>query len=176
MNTHNFTIRSPKQERKRRNRRRIKLAVFLAVPVFFAWALFYPHVAKTSGPVSLEQAEDCPIPLPKGAKNIRFYSRMQFNFFVEFVRFEAPVTVCRQHIGPALSAWGETFDYLRDEAEPVRELDEPPRPQRYPEEYGVTWFDPHTIRKGVTAGGGGSGIPMIWVDTERGIFYYMLTD
>ena len=176
MDTYDFTLRSPRQERNRRIRRRIKLAVILAIPAILIWAIFFPHVTETSGPVSLDQAEDCPIPLPKEAKNIRFYARFQFNFFVEFVRFEAPADVCLEHIKPTLNAWGETFDYLRDEAEPVRELNELPQLLRLPEEYGVTWFDPHTIRKGVTAGGGGSGIPMIWVDTERGVFYYMLTD
>lgn len=175
MDTHDPLSQNLRQERKRRIWRRIKLAAMLAVPALLVWAIFFPHVTKTSGPVSLDQADDCPIPLPQGAKNIRFYKRFQFNFFVEFVRFEAPADVCLKHIRPALSAC-ETFDYLRDEVEPVRDLEKPPHRKFFAQEFGVTWFDPHTIRKGVTAGGGGSGIPTIWVDTERGVFYYEVSD
>ena len=176
MDTHDPLSKNLRKERKRRVWRRIKLAIVLAVPALLVWAIFLPHVTKTSGPVSLDQADGCPIPLPQGAKNIRFYKLFQFNSFVEFVKFEAPADVCLEHIKPTLIAWGETFDYLRDRVEPVRDLEKPPYRNIFAEEFGVTWFDPHTIRKGVIAGGGGSGIPTIWVDTERGVFYYQVSD
>jgi hypothetical protein len=38
------------------------------------------------------------------------------------------------------------------------------------------WFDVWNIRKGLETTAGGSYCPRVWIDTERGTFYYMLTD
>jgi len=164
------------EKQKRPLTRRIAFVAVLVILASFVWAIFLPHETKTSQSVSLDHAGGCPIPLPPTASNIQFYKHVQFNFFSEFVRFEAPVDDCIKHIESVRAAWGKEFDYLRYRFEPARSLDEPPMPQTLAQERGVTWFDPHNIRKGLTAGGGGSGIPNIWVDTERGVFYYELSD
>lgn len=38
------------------------------------------------------------------------------------------------------------------------------------------WFAPGDIRKGLVAGATRSHTPGIWIDTERGVFYYQYTD
>jgi hypothetical protein len=40
----------------------------------------------------------------------------------------------------------------------------------------VPWFDPENIQEGVEAGGRGSHVPKIWIDTARGIFYFQYAD
>ena len=164
------------QKRGHRVARRIAFGVVFVALAGVVWGIFFPHETKTSGPVSLDRAQDCPIPLPPSARNIQFYKWYPFNFFIEFVRFEAPVEDCMGHVETVLAVWRKDFDYLSDLPKPVSDLEEPPRLHAFAKERGVAWFDPHSIRKGVSASGGGSGVPMIWVDTERGVFYYMLTD
>jgi hypothetical protein len=176
MDTSKFKPEKLARKQKRSVARRVKVAVVFILLASFVWTIFFPHETTTSQPVSLDQAEGCPIPLPPTARNIQFYKWWQFNFFREFVRFEAPVADCIKHIASVRVAWGNEFDYLRNDFEPVHNLEKPPMPSCLAHERGVTWFDPQNIRKGLTAGGGGSGIPTIWVDTERGVFYYELSD
>jgi len=170
---------SPERRTQKQKRPVARWVAFVAGCVLCAgcvWAIFLPHETKTSQPVTLDHAGGCPIPLPPTAHSIQFYERSQFNFFSEFVRFEAPVDDCIEHVQSVRAAWGKEVDYLRDRFGPLRSLAEPPPARTIAQERGVTWFDPQNIREGLAAGGGGSGIPMIWVDTERGVFYYELSD
>jgi hypothetical protein len=157
--------------------RRIAILAALSFVGFIVWSLFFPHIVRTSGPVSLDQAKDCPIPLPASARNIQYYRRIQFNFFIEFVKFEAPVQDCLGHVKTVQDDWRKTFDehnfYPLGPSGPIKE---PPMRCYLAEEQGVTWFDRETIQEGITVGSVGSCAPMIWIDTKRGIFYYLLTD
>ena len=45
-----------------------------------------------------------------------------------------------------------------------------------PSPLSVPWFDPRSIKKGLVGGEGGSHQPLIWIDTEKGIFYYQYHD
>jgi hypothetical protein len=38
------------------------------------------------------------------------------------------------------------------------------------------WFDPQVIQKGFLAGKASSHTPAIWIDSERGVFYYQYHD
>ncbi len=155
--------------------RRFRRLVPLAAVALIVWALFFPHESSTSGPVSLDQADGCPIPLPGSAREIQFFKRYQFNFFEEYVRFEAPPEDCLEHVDVVLHDWRKTFDDPIYSANPLSTIEEIPVRKRFSRP-DVDWYDTHNIREGMRAGGGGSGVPMIWVDTRRGVFYYRLTD
>lgn len=176
MDTGESNSERPQQKQKFRIMRRIVIAAILIPFVIIIWKIFIPHTTQTSQPVSLDQTKDCPIPLPPTARNIQFYRWNMLNLFCEFMKFEAPVKDCIGHIESVQAAWGKVFDDPSYKFEPVHSLEVPPMPQSLAQDRGIMWFDPQNIRKGITAGGGDSGVPMIWVDTEHGIFYYMLTD
>ena len=156
--------------------RRIASLAVLLIIAFLIWAIAFPHESSTSGPVSLDQAKECPIPLPGSARNIQFYKWHQWNLFVQFVRFEALPQDCLDHVDTVLDDWRKEFDVPIYSAEPLTVIEHPPMRVHFAEQFDVTWFDPHNIQEGMSAGGGGSGVPMIWVDTRRGVFYYRLTD
>ena len=40
----------------------------------------------------------------------------------------------------------------------------------------VAWFNNDHITRGLAGGKGYEGEPRIWIDNDRGIFYYFLTD
>lgn len=40
----------------------------------------------------------------------------------------------------------------------------------------VAWFNNDHITRGLARGKGYEGEPRIWIDNDRGIFYYFLTD
>ena len=156
--------------------RRIIVLAALLVVAYSVWAIGFPHRDYTSGPVTLAEAKDCPIPLPDSARNIQFYTWRQLNLFVEYVRFEAPPQDCLGHVQAVLEDWRNKFDdSTYPNPAPLKDIEETPR-ETCAKQYDITWFDVRNIRTGKAAGGGGSGIPMIWVDTERGVFYYRLTD
>jgi hypothetical protein len=140
------------------------------------WALFLPHTTQTDGPISLAEAEECPIPLPDSAARIQFYDWFMLNLFQEYVKFEAPAEDCRAHVDVVLREWREVFDNLDKPYGPPEPVDPHPLSRTSPHPSAPAWFDPQTIQTGLHYRGHGSGYPDIWIDTQRGIFYYQLTD
>ena len=162
-------------------KKRIGKLSILAFVLFMVWAVFLPHKTETKGPQSLEDSSSCPIPLPLTARNIQYASWHQWNFFQEYVRFEAPVEDCRHHVPAVLAHWRKTFDdpmAYKDVGPLVPFTDPSDNELGLPIASGVVdvpWFDVHKIANGEAAGGG-SGRPKIWIDLDRGIFYYRLLD
>ena len=161
--------------RGRALRRMVSLLILLFIG-FCIWAIAFPHESSTSGPVSLDDATGCPIPLPDSARNIQYFTRFHWQAFSDFVKFEAPVKDCLDHVDVVIADWQEDYDG-RSLGRPLSPIAEPIQPIHFVvDEHGLDWFDPHTIKEGESAGAGGSCRPRIWVDTQRGIFYYMMTD
>lgn len=94
-----------------------------------------------------------------------------------YVRFEAPPQDCVNHINTVKAYWEEEWDTSLGNFQPPGPIEEPSYDRHfYSDPYSPAWFEPNTIDEGVTAGGGGTGVPMVWVDTQRGIFYYEISD
>ena len=149
----------------------IGLLILLAI-----WGLFFARKSQTNGPVSLEKAKACPIPLPPTARNVQHATWTHFHLFEEYVRFEAPVDDCKAHVQVVFDEWRKTFsDPGHREPDPLTEMRSRPLPVKSAQ-LDLCWFDVHNIRNGLVGGGGGSGRPMIWIDLDQGIFYYRLTD
>lgn len=129
-----------------------------------------------SEPVSLEDArQQLSIPLPDGAANILYgqYAELSAHEFV--LRFEAPVEVCKSHAEVLINRHNRDNPGSRVSGE-LREITEPPPTILAQPPLNITWFDIDNIRNGVVTGEVGSHQPRIWIDTERGVFYYIVTD
>lgn len=129
--------------------------------------------------VPLEQAQkECPIPLPANAKNISYGHWSCGIGFEDYLRFEAPPETCLAHIAVVLEACSPKEHIASQPSLPKpNKIASPPQPVRSSSrEFDVGWFDIQNIRNGVTAGRGFSSDPQVWVDTNRGVFYYRITD
>jgi hypothetical protein len=168
-------------EPERKSKLRVGVGRAVAIGVlglvgFAVWVFVFPHETKTDGPVALQQAKHCPIPLPQSARNIQFLKQSQWISYIEYVRFEAPPQDCLDHVKVVLDAWRKHADpSVYPDPDPMEIIKTPPYRDLVAEQAGVNWFDIDNIKRGVTRSGG-SGVPAIWIDTERGIFYYRLTD
>jgi hypothetical protein len=128
-------------------------------------------------PLTYEQAmkeKDIDFPLPKTAHNINSAMYVDWQVFQHFVRFEAPKEDCMANIDAVL-AWHDkehktTTSYPRV---PVTHVN----PIGGDETMGPTpWFDVDKITNGIFAGKNDSRTPEIWVDLDRGVFYYFEAD
>jgi hypothetical protein len=123
------------------------------------------------------------VPLPDTARNIQyalFREGLQAEF--DLVRFEAPVEDCCATANKIVAeqnaeAWDEhcRVPGLRPMASADQDPDQP-RVDTPPAGLPAPWFDPQSIRNGLVAGRTSSHTPAIWIDVERGIFYYQYHD
>jgi hypothetical protein len=145
-----------------------------------------PNTAwRTMTPLSYAQAMangHCPISLPKEARNIQFVDFYAgYGGLREFVRFEAPVQVCTAHAVTVINQFNSWSASLRvnTTAYPI-DLLEAKEQTREAREFEPTsrahWFDSDTIKNGRRWGSNSSHLPLIYVDLDRGIFYYTCTD
>ena len=132
------------------------------------------HIEESSGPTLREKAQPhCLIQLPPSARDVQYATLaggLQDGQF--FIRFEAPVADCHAAAMAVFAVWMKTEgiqDYPRFE-----QVNHPP-PYRSSRLH-TEWFDVENISNGSVAGSGSSWMPRIWIDEDRGIFYYTVTD
>lgn len=146
----------------------VRVAV-LGLVVWFVWLLVGFHVTESRGPITASEAESMTdLKLPPQATNIRAAQYRQWIEYAQYLRFEAPVDVCLQYASTVVPAAAtqpaDEFD-LVSQARLIR-------PGAFED---FSWFDLDKAQNAVTAGGGPSQ-PQVWVDQNRGVFYYRKTD
>jgi hypothetical protein len=134
------------------------------------------YVKRYDKPLTYAQAirdKDIDFPLPPSSRNIYYGMYADWQAYTRLVRFEAPVADCLKHI-ETVFAWDDkiykrTSSYLHVQVSHVDPVDtvwlNP-----------TAWFDPDKITHGVYAGENASHKPEIWIDLERGVFYFRETD
>jgi|SRR5882672_3461584 len=133
----------------------------------------------TTRPISLEEAEKTfTFPFPRSASNIQFACYKEFLACTILVRFEAPSADCIAAVPAALDYQGfAEINKLSDEARVLRPVSKMFFDKT--QDTGplvVPWFNPDQIGVGLETGFAGSYEQKVWIDTERGIFYYRLCD
>lgn len=118
----------------------------------------------------------CPIPLPPSAHNLYVSQQGAWLAYHGEVRFHATVEDC---VATAQRVHDEYAARQRRSSAPPIEIDSergivPPRDGTGHRR--KWWLNTDFIRKGLYYPGGGAWNPQIWVDTERGIFYFRVTD
>ena len=130
--------------------------------LLFTWSMCVPHTRQTDAPVSLAEANDCPIPLPSSARNIQYRAHRQWIELDERVRFEAPIADCIAHAGAVIKACQAKFgsEYPVEQ----KALTKMQSPEGFMDSYRSSsppWFDVWNIVNGLEAGGGGTFRPKV---------------
>ena len=133
-------------------------------------------VKRYDKPLTYSQATnkaDINFPLPPSAHDIYYGTYGAWQAYGLVVRFDAPVRDCIKHIDTVL-AWDDrnynrTSSYSRITVTNVEPVDAGfPTP--------VRWFTPEKITRGIYAGAFGPHTPRIWVDLDKGTFYFLEMD
>jgi len=134
------------------------------------------HGKRYDKPLTYAQAtneKDIIFPFPESAHNIYYGIYGEWQAYAKIVRFDAPVQDCLKHIDTVL-AWDDK-NYNRTSSYPrVTVTNVEPVDAGFPTP--ISWFKPDKITHGIHVGESGSHVPQIWVDSDRGTFYFRLTD
>jgi len=134
------------------------------------------HGKRYDKPMTYEEAskeKDIAFPLPRSAHNIYYGIYGEWQAYTMIARFDAPTQDCLKHIDAVL-AWDDktynrTSSYPRVTVTNVEPVDAGFLTP-------TSWFTPDKIAHGVHVGEGGSHVPQIWVDLDKGTFYFRETD
>ena len=148
---------------------------FLAHDEFFGPAENF--VTKVDSPISLEQArKELKLPLPDEATDIYYAHYHQMISYMFMVKFSAPLDVCKSHALDIIQRFNENNPDLHINLEFSAIAEPPAGDGNLAPPLNVTWFDTHNIKNGFMIAGNGLSQPSIWIDADRNLFYYSLTD
>jgi hypothetical protein len=130
-------------------------------------------VIQTSAPLSLTAARtrpDCPISLPETATNIQYAVWSLWKASQTFVRFDAPISDCLEHADMIMQPYAQRAGVSVASTNVVGPLPAPFIVS--PKDLTVPWFDLPRFSAGVQFEISDGRGPTVWVDTNRGCFYY----
>jgi hypothetical protein len=135
----------------------------------------------TPSPVSLELAEkNCPISLPRSARNIQYGVWSLWQASMTYVRFEAPVDDCLKHAEKVLNEHVLSYNLTGVSIVTNTDFQKPQNPGTPTKDFDVSWFDVEAISGGIQfelkSDPNGVSSPIIYVDKNRGVFYYRYYD
>lgn len=137
---------------------------------------------RTGKPLSYQEAIQnghCPIPLPKEAKHIEFVDFYAgFGGFSQYVRFEAPIRICKEHAqqNSKLNAESPLVQVTSLRLDPGRAQSVAQTAKTGEIVSQAPWFDSDAIQNGEAWGRGDSHTPEIFIDLDRGVFYHHCSD
>jgi hypothetical protein len=109
-------------------------------------------------------------PFPASSSNIFYDFKADWQLLSMNVRFDAPVTDCVRHID-AVFAWNDVIEKRTSSYSCVHFTNAAL--------LDTSWGDSAAINKisnGIHAGKNSSHSPEIWVDLDKGIFYFHISD
>lgn len=128
-------------------------------------------VTQTSTPLSLSEARaGCPISLPESATNIEYAVWSLWRASQTFVRFEAPAADCLEHARTILQPYAQRAGVSIASTNIVGPLAQPVVVS--PKDLSIPWFDLPRFSAGVVFEVNRGRGPAVWVDTNKGCFYY----
>jgi len=154
---------------------RLPILLVLIAGILTSCGRKYDGQINCDTPMTYEEAysKKLGFPLPKGCFNVTYAEVADWQLHDIYARFEAPVDVCLRHIDTVL-AWHDSM-YKNNTSYPKAEITNSMRgggDLTIP----APWFDLDKLKHGIEAGTNASHQPMIWVDTDRGVFYFHETD
>jgi hypothetical protein len=134
------------------------------------------NVERYDKPLTYSQAiknKDIDFPLPASSHDIYFGEYHDWQAYTYIVRFTAPTQDCIKLID-AVIAWDDKL-YNRTSSYPritVTNVEVVSAAYLDP----APWFNPNTITNGIYTGMNSSHTPEIWIDLDKGIFFFKETD
>jgi hypothetical protein len=141
------------------------------------WQVSKPTIEQTTKPLALEEARQrCPIALPEGATNIQFAYYSDATVHQSFVRFEVAFETGVSHVDRVFREHAERMKWsFKSPAEHA--ITEAPSLSVTPmSQLHVDWFDLEKVHHGKTYGELNSWQPQVWIDADRNVFFFCLTD
>lgn len=141
------------------------------------WQASKPTIEQTTKPLALEEARSkCPISLPREAKNIQYAYYSDATVHQSFVRFEVPYEIGLSHVDEVFREHARRMKWTFKSPAEVALTEAPslsvtPMPQLH-----VGWFDVEKVHRGKTYGELNSWQPQVWIDVDRNVFFFCLTD
>lgn len=152
-----------------------------AVFIFLVCLAFYKcsqpdYVQRYDKPLTYSQAlkeSAIDFPLPASSSEIYYGMYADWQAYTRIVRFQAPVEECISQIDKVI-AWNDKM-YQRTSSYPRTKVS---RVQRQGAGWldPADWFCPETITNGLYVGENSSHKPQIWIDLDKGIFYFQEND
>jgi hypothetical protein len=135
----------------------------------------------TPSPVSLGLAEkNCPISMPQSATNIQYGIWSLWQASMTYVRFEAPVDDCLKHAEKVLNEHALSCNLTGVSIVTNTDLPKLPNPGTPAKNFDVSWFDVEAISGGIQfelkSDPNRNSSPIIYIDQNRGAFYYKYYD
>lgn len=132
-----------------------------------------PFIVKINKPITVEEArQKIKIPLPNEAAQILFAEYSQFIAHETYLKFEAPLEICQSHAVTLLNEFNTENQPIKLEPITTRLED-----ISISKELGkLRWFDIQNIKNGFIGVIKGQHGPVVYIDSDRNIFYYLYTD
>jgi hypothetical protein len=152
------------------------LAVLGLVALLLTTSFFTnrPSTIESQRPLSLVEAKQCPIPLPKSAHDIQYAAYADWQILDCYVRFEASPQDCLAEAKALLAQDEKTGSRIPESDRTFRPAVTVPSPSsRYFKD--LSWFDIGQLLEKprcLEIGGDNDIEPHIWIDQDRGVFYY----
>jgi len=152
----------------------VPLGILIALGIlgFIVFDLTFSETIRQDIPMTVERARQvgCPIPLPEEATRVRFAAYHHWGRNETYLRFNADAAVCKEWVKTVLNA--NESNGTPDQAL-WQNITSPPEIKSWGELGPLSWFNISRIMVGSFSTGGPHG-PEIWIDADRGIFYYRL--
>lgn len=113
---------------------------------------------------------DIGFPFPPSSRNIYYGEYQDWQCYTLLVRFQAPVSDCISQIDTVIACDNRIIN--RTSTYPRITVTNVPF-QGSGDFDSVPWFTPNTITHGIYVGTNIDHGPQIWIDTDKGIFYFM---
>jgi len=127
----------------------------------------------------------CPIPHPPEATHIQYVDFYNYGF-MHCVRFEAPVSACQAHAAAVMKSFNQRMEASHNKtrvavhAQPLNRASAVSAArfarEQVDDKARADWFAPDTIVHGEMWGRHDSHTPLVFIDTGKGVFYYLRTD
>lgn len=135
-------------------------------------------ITKTDAPLTLEQARNkINFSFPDEASDIYYAHYSQWIAYEFFVRFNASAEVCKSRALLLIEQYNSNENNTQRHIPlEFKQITKPPAKEVIDHPLNIIWFDVHNIKNGFTIGGNNPSQPFIWIDVDRNLFYYRLTD
>ncbi len=160
------------------------LFIVLGLIIVLSCLIFYKcsqpdqpdYLKRYDNPLTYSQAmkeSDIDFPLPASSSDIYYGMYADWQAYTRIVRFTAPVEDCISHIDKVIE-WSDSISGRKSSFPRIKVTHVDLQGAGWLEP--AAWFKPETITNGLYVGDNASHVPQMWIDLDKGIFYFSESD